>query len=141
MLRDGVYLLPNRENCTAIFRRIADDVHTAGGTAYVLDWDGDFRAKVNQEMVGCSQLDDDAEVVQVKLLIQTHARLTGSLLARKVLNNWPALVHRFVKVLPNDYRRMMAAFAQVQAEGLSGDEAVMAAFEINKSDSSRVGGN
>jgi glutamate synthase (ferredoxin) len=58
-----------------------------------------------------------------------------------VLNNWPALVQRIVKVLPHDYRRMLAALAQVQAEGLSGDEAVMAAFEINKSDSSRVGGN
>ena len=106
-----------------------------------MDWDGDFRSKVNSEMVGVSQLDDDAEVVQVKRLIQAHAALTGSPLARTVLNSWPALVHRIVKVLPNDYRRMMAAFAQVQSEGLSGDEAVMAAFEINKSDSSRVGGN
>ncbi len=113
----------------------------SGGTAYVIDWDGDFRTRVNREMVGCEQLDDDAEVLIVKRMIQAHAKHTGSELAGQVLRNWDALLPKFVRVLPHDYRRMLAAFAQVQAEGLSGDEAVMAAFEINKSDSSRVGGN
>jgi glutamate synthase (ferredoxin) len=44
-------------------------------------------------------------------------------------------------VLPKDYKRVLEAYAKVQAQGLSGDEAVMAAFESNKSDASRVGGN
>jgi glutamate synthase (ferredoxin) len=113
----------------------------SGGVAYVLDWDGDFGAKVNKEMVGCDALDDDADVRLVRQLIQAHAEHTGSPLARQVLNNWSSLARKFVRVLPHDYRRMQAAFEQVKAEGLSGDEAVMAAFEINKSDQSRVGGN
>jgi glutamate synthase domain-containing protein 2/glutamate synthase domain-containing protein 1/glutamate synthase domain-containing protein 3 len=113
----------------------------SGGVAYVLDWDGDFGAKVNKEMVGCDALDDDADVRLVRQLIKAHAEHTNSPLARQVLNNWASLARRFVRVLPHDYRRMQAAFEQVKAEGLSGDEAVMAAFEINKSDQSRVGGN
>jgi hypothetical protein len=36
---------------------------------------------------------------------------------------------------------MLEAFAAVAAQGLSGEAAVMAAFEQNKSDASRVGGN
>ena len=43
--------------------------------------------------------------------------------------------------MPKDYKRMVDAFARVEAEGLSGDEAAMAAFEINKNDLARVSGN
>ena len=46
-----------------------------------------------------------------------------------------------MKVLPNDYRRMVAAIERAQASGLDGDEAVMAAFEENKRDLARIGGN
>jgi len=113
----------------------------SGGTAFVLDWDGDFKKRVNKDMVGLSVLDNDEEVVKVKNMIKKHAEYTGSELAHLVLHNWEKMLPKFVKVLPHDYRRMLEAFAQVTAEGLSGDEAVMAAFEINKSDQARVGGN
>ena len=48
---------------------------------------------------------------------------------------------KFVKVMPHDYKRMLEAFAEVEASGLSGEEAVMVAFEKNKSDLARVSGN
>jgi hypothetical protein len=35
----------------------------------------------------------------------------------------------------------MEAFREVEAEGLSGEEAAMAAFELNKNDRARVSGN
>jgi glutamate synthase (ferredoxin) len=43
--------------------------------------------------------------------------------------------------MPKDYKRVLEAYAEVTAQGLSGDEAVMAAFERNKRDAARVGGN
>jgi glutamate synthase (ferredoxin) len=48
---------------------------------------------------------------------------------------------RFVKILPNDYKRMLACIDRAHSQGLTGDEAVMAAFEENARDLSRVGGN
>lgn len=36
---------------------------------------------------------------------------------------------------------MLACFKKVEEQGLSGDEAAMAAFEQNMADTSRVGGN
>ncbi|HOS94584.1 MAG TPA: hypothetical protein PLQ54_14785 [Armatimonadota bacterium] len=48
---------------------------------------------------------------------------------------------RFVKVYPKDYRRAQEAMARIEAMGLSGDEAVMAAFEENKRDVARVSGS
>jgi glutamate synthase (ferredoxin) len=75
-------------------------------------------------------------------MIQKHADYTNSELAWRILIRWEVLLPKFVKVMPKDYKRMLEAFNRVQAQGLSGDEAVMAAFESNKSDvAARVGGN
>jgi glutamate synthase (ferredoxin) len=113
----------------------------SGGIAYVIDWKGDFRRKCNPEMVDLDPLEDPADVAELKEMIQTHAELTGSLLAYRVLSNWDDMQARFVKVMPKDYKRMLEAFQQVEADGLSGDEAVMAAFERNINDVVRVSGN
>jgi glutamate synthase (ferredoxin) len=51
------------------------------------------------------------------------------------------MLPKFVKVIPKDYQRMLDTFASVQEKGLSGEEAVMAAFELNKNDLARVSGN
>jgi glutamate synthase (ferredoxin) len=63
------------------------------------------------------------------------------MLGNRVLNNWEDARQRFVKVLPKDYKRMLQAIHDVEATGISGDEAVMAAFEMNSRDLVRVSGN
>ncbi len=113
----------------------------SGGIAYVLDWNGDFARRCNQEMVALERLENRAEIAEVRSMIQRHADYTNSTLAWRVLIRWEELLPRFVKIMPKDYRRMLEAFAQVQASGLSGEEAVMAAFELNKNDTARVSGN
>ena len=113
----------------------------SGGIAYVLDWDGNFANHCNQEMVWLESLADEAEIAEVKAMIERHADYTNSELALRVLIRWEELLPKFVKIMPKDYKRVLEAFNRVHAQGLSGDEAVMAAFESNKSDVSRVGGN
>jgi len=113
----------------------------SGGIAYVIDWNGDFKRKCNLEMVELEPLEDWAEIVEVKSMIQTHAELTGSLLAYRVLASWPETQPHFVKVVPKDYKRVLQALHDVESSGLNGDEAVMAAFAINSSDAARVSGN
>jgi glutamate synthase (NADPH/NADH) large chain len=58
-----------------------------------------------------------------------------------LLDNWDAVLPKFFKVMPRDYERMLECFRKVEEQGLSGDEAAMAAFEENLKDLSRVGGN
>jgi glutamate synthase (ferredoxin) len=74
-------------------------------------------------------------------MISRHAELTGSTRAAEVLAAWDQSLAKFVKVLPKDYKRVLMAMDRVIASGLSGDEAVMAAFEENARDLARVGGN
>ena len=113
----------------------------SGGTAYVIDWNGDFKTRCNREMVDLEPLADPAEVAEVKEMIRTHAELTNSLLAYRILSKWEETLPRFVKVIPRDYKRMLQALKEVEASGLSGDQAVMAAFELNSKDLARVSGN
>jgi glutamate synthase (ferredoxin) len=113
----------------------------SGGIAYVLDERGDFAANINTQMVGFEPLSDPAEIAKVRALVERHLHYTGSSRAKQVLAGWNANVKRFVKVMPKDYQRMLACITRAHDQGLTGDQAIMAAFEENARDLARVGGN
>ena len=112
----------------------------SGGIAYVLDGDGKFASRCNKSMVGLGPV-DDTEATLVRRMVEKHAELTQSALARRLLERWSDTASRLVRVMPNDYRRMLEAQARMQARGMSREEAEMAAFEENARDEARVGGN
>jgi glutamate synthase (ferredoxin) len=112
----------------------------SGGIAYVLDEDGTFERNCNQEMVGLFELTDPEEMEEVKELLRRHGRYTGSPRPLRIVEGWERSVRKFVKVYPNDYRRVIETQRRFKEEGLSDDEAVMAAFEKNAHDLARVGG-
>jgi glutamate synthase (ferredoxin) len=113
----------------------------SGGIAYVLDETDDFYRRCNQDMVYLERLEDEEEILEIKEMIRRHAEYTGSHRAWEILSSWEDIVPRFVKVMPKDYKRMIQAMRRVQQTGLSGDEAIMAAFEENKRDLARISGN
>ncbi len=87
----------------------------SGGVAYVLDLDGDFDQRCNQDMVDCETLDEDDRTLVVRLVTR-HVALTGSTRGEWVLAQGNALVTRFVKVMPQDYKRVLNAEAKARAE-------------------------
>ncbi|HEY3332028.1 MAG TPA: glutamate synthase large subunit [Capsulimonadaceae bacterium] len=112
----------------------------SGGIAYVLDDDGTFPVRCNREMVDLTAPSDPEEIRDLRLMVEKHVAETGSGKGKYVLENWDSLLLKFVKVMPRDYKRMLEAIDRVLASGLSGDEALLAAFEENSHDASRVGG-
>jgi glutamate synthase (ferredoxin) len=79
----------------------------SGGIAYVLDDDGTFAIRCNTSMVGLGPLTaDDAR--EVRTLVERHHEHTQSTLAERLLADWPAAVARFVKVLPQEYAKVLA---------------------------------
>ena len=111
----------------------------SGGVAYVLDETGSFPCRCNQQMVGLEKMEGE-EIEEIRQLIARHAQYTGSKRAAQVLAQWEAMAPKFVKVMPKDYKRVIAAIKKAQDDGLSGDDALNAAFEANSRDLARVGG-
>jgi glutamate synthase (NADPH/NADH) large chain len=92
----------------------------SGGVAYVLDL---RPGRINPEMVDLLPLDAD-DAAMVEDLVRRHRDETESTVARKLLQDWPAALERFTKVMPRDYARVLAVRKQAEAEGLDldGDE-------------------
>jgi glutamate synthase (ferredoxin) len=112
----------------------------SGGIAYVLDEAGDFATRVNRQMVELEKLTDPDETEEVWKLVQRHQTYTKSERAARVLADWKGAILKFVKVIPKDYQRVLQSMKKVQSQGLTGDQAIMAAFEENVRDVARVGG-
>jgi glutamate synthase domain-containing protein 2/glutamate synthase domain-containing protein 1/glutamate synthase domain-containing protein 3 len=79
----------------------------SGGVAYVLNTDGDFEKRCNLSMVELEALNEqDAELLYS--LIQRHQQFTDSTVAQRILSHWRDYSHRFVKVMPTEYRKVIA---------------------------------
>jgi len=112
-----------------------------GGVSYVLDENDDFNNRCNKEMVDLEKITDNKEYSKIKSMIQKHYEYTNSDIAKRILDNWSKIADKFVKVIPIDYKRMLQAIQQFSSQGISGEEALMAAFDANNKDLARVSGN
>ncbi len=113
----------------------------SGGIAYVFDEDGNFQTQLQPgdgEAVSARRCRGDGGGSRVG---QTARRHHGQRSARCVSwrtgNRWSA---KFVKVYPNDYRRVLETQKRFKATGLSEEEAIMAAFEENAHNLARADG-
>ncbi len=95
----------------------------SGGHAYVLDLDP---VRVNAELVDCAAVPAE-ESARLRAVVAEHAELTGSVVAARLLEDWPAAVARFTAVIARDFARVQEATRKAIAEGRDVDEAVMAA--------------
>jgi len=83
---------------------------------------------------------DAEDAADLKATIGEHAINTKSTHAAKILAEWDKFLPKFVKVMPKDYKRVLQAIKKATADGLTGDDALDAAFEANSKDAARVGG-
>jgi glutamate synthase (NADPH/NADH) large chain len=97
----------------------------SGGIAYLLDPDPGL---VNLEMADLDPLDED-DAAFLRDLVQRHHGETGSAVAAGLLADWQAALGRFGKVMPKDYKRVLAAARRAERDGLDVNEAVMAAAQ------------
>ncbi len=80
----------------------------SGGIAYILDESGDFKHVLcNKEMVELESLDHPKEIADVRRMIENHWRYTESTVAKRVLDNFTAMIPKLVKVMPIDYKRAL----------------------------------
>jgi glutamate synthase domain-containing protein 3 len=88
----------------------------SGGVAYVYDEKGDFTEKrCNLDSVDLEPLLEPRDVQAVRDLVTRHLDLTGSRRAQWILDNWQEAVMRFIKVFPQEYKRVLGIKRSEQA--------------------------
>ncbi|WP_302010560.1 glutamate synthase large subunit [Veillonella parvula] len=97
----------------------------SGGYAYILDCDERY---VNTGLVELRPANND-DLKRIKDLVEQHVLHTNSAKGRHILENWNNFVSRFTKVVPVAYEEMQAAIERFQEQGLSLEEAQLAAFK------------
>jgi glutamate synthase domain-containing protein 2/glutamate synthase domain-containing protein 1/glutamate synthase domain-containing protein 3 len=79
----------------------------SGGIAYVLDEMQLFDTLCNLDMVELESVWQEVDVKLLRSLIEQHLKWTGSKRAKSILDAWPDMVGKFVKVVPIDYRKAL----------------------------------
>jgi glutamate synthase domain-containing protein 3 len=80
----------------------------SGGIAYVLDEQGEFISLCNLGTVELEKVETPEDREELLNLITQHAELTGSTVAKRVIDSWSDVLPKFVKVMPTDYKRVLA---------------------------------
>ena len=96
----------------------------SGGIAYVFDSNGTFPSRVNRELVDLEELGEE-DVGWLRETVARHKAETGSQLAKGLIDSWPKAMNQFVKVVPRDYKRVLDAIAEAEANGTDIVTAVM----------------
>jgi glutamate synthase (ferredoxin) len=91
----------------------------SGGIAYVLDVDSQFERRCNREMVDLETLADEDDLEFVHVMLMKHITFTGSRYAAQLLEDWPQLQRRIVKVMPREYKKALAAEAKRNAAAVA----------------------
>ncbi|MBF0161289.1 MAG: glutamate synthase large subunit [Magnetococcales bacterium] len=85
----------------------------SGGIAYVYDHQKQFADLYNPAMVSLQALDEE-DAGQLRALLEKHKKYTDSAVASHVLSQWEREFPLFVKVIPLEYQRVLAAMKAVQ---------------------------
>ncbi len=78
----------------------------SGGIAYVYDAEGTFEKRLNKEMVALDPMEEE-DYKLLHQMITNHSEFTGSQLAKRMLASWEAYRRCFVKVMPEEYKRVL----------------------------------
>jgi glutamate synthase (NADPH/NADH) len=79
----------------------------SGGIAYIYDVDGKFSSRCNNELVDLYPVEEEDDIITLKMMIEQHRRNTESVLARDILSDFNNLLPKFLKVYPRDYKRVL----------------------------------
>ncbi len=87
----------------------------SGGIAYVYDDNGMFPSLCNKELVSFEKVETDEDQETVRRLLKNHVKFTDSPVAAAILKDWENELRWFVKVMPNDYKRVLTEKAKLAA--------------------------
>jgi glutamate synthase (NADPH) large chain len=88
----------------------------SGGVAFVLDAEDRFERLCNHDMVGLEAVESEEDIALLRGMVERHLEWTGSTAAKRVLDDWEATLPKFVKVMPNDLKRVLRERQEAELE-------------------------
>ncbi len=100
----------------------------SGGIAYVLDEDSHLYRNLNKDMISIEKLENKYDIQELKTMIEEHVEATGSERGADILAHFEEYLPKFKKIIPYDYKKMIALSAKLEEKGMSTQQAQMEAF-------------
>ncbi len=88
----------------------------SGGIAYIYDENATLKQRINNEMVDLESIEEKKESDEVKLMIEEYIKYTNSKEAKILLNDWNTTLSKIIKVMPVDYKRVLANMPRAKDE-------------------------
>ncbi len=79
----------------------------SGGIAYIYDNKKTFEAHCNKEALNLDPVVEQADINELKELIENHYNATLSPLAQRILENWEQELPKFIKIFPEEYKQAL----------------------------------
>ncbi len=80
----------------------------SGGVAYIYDAEGSLANRINEGMVDLDRIESAEDDAEVRAMIERYIQHTGSPEAQAILDGWEESRAKFIKVMPRDYKRVLA---------------------------------
>jgi len=103
----------------------------SGGIAYVYDPDGDLPGNVNYELVDLEPV-TTADEEWLRATVVAHSERTGSAVAARILAAWTVEKSSFRKVMPRDYKKVLAVIEECGAAGLDEAQTADRIMEVSR---------
>ena len=100
----------------------------SGGIVYVFDEDNHLYRNLNKDLVLMEKVENRTDKEELRSMIQAHFDHTASKKARKILDDYDTYVQKFKKIIPADYKRLLALISKYEEQGLSREDAQIEAF-------------
>ena len=91
----------------------------SGGIAYVLDENSHLYRNLNKDMISIEKVENKYDIKELKELIEEHVEATGSERGALILEHFQEYLPKFKKIIPNDFKKMIALSAKLEEKGMS----------------------
>ncbi len=88
----------------------------SGGIAYIYDENSTLKNRINSQMVDLELIEEKKESDEIKSMVEEYLKYTGSKEAKTLLDDWDATLLKIIKVMPKDYKRVLANKPRVKDE-------------------------
>jgi len=100
----------------------------SGGIAYIYDEENCLYRNLNKELVLMEKVEMKSDIDELRHMLENHVKYTGSRKAAAVLANFSDNLHKFKKIIPEDYKKLISTTSILEEQGMSTSEAQIEAF-------------